>query len=362
MVPQNRYRQRLQRVQRLLVAEDLDYLLVNAVPQLRYLVAYTGSNGLLVLGKGSAQFLTDGRYREQARHEVHGAKVQIVPGDLLAHLPQMPQLAKGRPRIGYESSLYSEKAALRLRSLAPCALFVPLEEFVAPLLQVKDKQEVACIRRAAAIADFAFASVLPLIKPGVRERDLAAELEYIMARAGSEQVPFESIVASGPRSALPHGRAGTRRIAKGDFVTLDYGATMGGYVSDITRTVVVGRATTRQRRVYQMVLRAQKAALARVRPGALCADLDRAARSVIERSGDGRHFDHGLGHGIGLVVHEGPAVNAKSKVVLKSGMVITIEPGVYYPGWGGVRIEDDVVVRPGGTTVLTSAERRLLEL
>ena len=183
-----------------------------------------------------------------------------------------------------------------------------------------------------------------------------------MTRAGSEQPSFETIVASGPRAALPHGRASSRRLKRGDFVTLDFGATVEGYVSDLTRTVVLGRATTRQRRIYELIRRAQRAAVARARAGVPCRTLDSVARGIITRAGYGKRFEHGLGHGIGLRIHEGPGVNARSKTILRPGMVITIEPGVYLRGWGGVRIEDDVLIGRRGATVLTTAERTLLEL
>jgi Xaa-Pro aminopeptidase len=218
------------------------------------------------------------------------------------------------------------------------------------------------ISQAASIADDGFTKVLERIKPGVSERDIAAELEYVMQKAGSESVPFETIVASGPRSALPHGRASAKRIQKGEFVTLDFGATVQGYVSDITRTVVVGRPTPRQRALYNVVRRAQMTAVEAARAGLVCADLDKVARQIIDRAGHGPRFEHGLGHGIGLVVHEAPAVNARSRTILKPGMVITIEPGVYYPGWGGVRIEDDIVVGRGKSRLLTHAERDLIVL
>lgn len=353
---------RIAKLRRRLADEHLDYLLTTAGNQLQYLVGYTGSNGLLLLGRHSAEFFTDGRYREQAKKEVRGARVDIVPGDLVAHLPNLPLFKNGRPRIGIETALLTEKNGKRLRELLPRALFVPLEDFVSPLMQVKDKSEVANIRRAARIAEDALADTLPLIRPGVRERDLAAELEYRMTRAGSERPAFETIVASGYRSALPHGRASEKKVQKGDFITFDFGATIGGYVSDVTRTVVLGKATARQRKVYNLVLKAHDAAIAKARPGVKCADLDRIARVIIERGGYGKQFDHSLGHGIGLVIHEAPGLSARSQTVLQTGMVVTIEPGIYIPGWGGVRIEDDILIRPGKAQVITTSTRQLIEL
>lgn len=345
-----------------MAAEHLEYWLTTSAPQLQYLVGYTGSNGLLLLSHKTAQFFTDGRYREQAKNEIRVAKTDIIPGDLIANLPKIPALDNGRPRVGIETALITEKTGKRLRELLPRALWVTLDDFVSPLMQVKDKTEVANIRRAAKIAEAAFAGTLPLIKPGVRERDLAAELEYRMTRGGSERPAFESIVASGYRSALPHGRASEKKVEKGDFITFDFGATVNGYVSDITRTVVVGKATARQKKIYKLVLKAHQAAIAKARPGVKCADLDKVARDIISRAGYARQFDHSLGHGIGLVIHEAPALSSRSAAVLQSGMVVTIEPGIYITGWGGVRIEDDILIRPGKAQVITSFDRELIEL
>jgi len=357
------YRRRQTNLKRRLATQDLDYAVTTDAAHLRYLVGYTGSNGLLLLGNGTPEFYTDGRYREQARRQVRGARVNVVRGgDLLVELSRYRGFSGGRPKIGYEPHLLNERSAQRMRESAKKALFVPMDNILEPLMQVKDAAEIACIKEAAAIADTAFEHALTVIRPGVRERDVAAELEYRMMRSGSERVAFETIVASGPRSALPHGLASDRKITSGDFVTLDFGATVDGYVSDITRTVVVGRATPRQKRVHALVRRAHQRAITRARAGIRCSALDRAARNLIARAGFGNRFDHGLGHGIGLIIHEGPGINPRSEAVLKTGMVVTIEPGVYFPGWGGVRIEDDVLIRPRGCTVITQSPRELIEL
>ncbi len=360
--PKSTYLKRLAALRQRMVAEDLDFAMVNDGFQLRYLVGYTGSNGLLLVGHRGADFLTDFRYVEQVRTEVKGAKVTIGSGDLLDFLPKLPVLQKGRKKIGYENVRISEAQGRKMRHLAPQAIFVGLGELAAPIMTVKDNDEIALIQKAADIADKGFSSVLQYIKPGVRERDVAMELEYAMAKAGSEEVAFETIVASGFRSALPHGRASMKRIKNGDFVTLDFGAKVDGYVSDITRTVIVGKPTARQKKIYDLVHKAQRTAVKKARPGLGCAALDNVARSIIARAGLGPKFGHGLGHGIGLLVHEAPSVNAKSTTVLQPGMVITIEPGVYIPGWGGVRIEDDIVIARSGNRILTHSERALIEL
>lgn len=345
-----------------MVAEDLDAVLITEAPQLRYLVGFTGSNGLLIVWYREAIFLTDPRYTTQAKAEIKGAKVSVVSGDLVDALPNLQGFKRGRTKIGYQSERISEARTRKVRTTLPKALFVAVEDIVTDLMQVKDAAEVAMIAEAAQIADYGFRHVLDCIRPGVRERDVAAELEYLMQKAGSEDTAFETIVASGPRSALPHGRASSRKIQKGDFVTLDFGATFCGYVSDITRTVVVGNPSARQRAIYEVVRKAQDAAVRKARAGMKCAELDAVARRIIDKAGHAARFGHGLGHGIGLVVHEGPSVNARSTAVLKPGMVITIEPGVYVPGWGGVRIEDDIVVGRDKSRVLTKSERALIVL
>ncbi len=362
MVSTTQQRIRIGRLRKRMAAEHLDYLLTAVSPQLQYLVGYTGSNGLLLLSQTSAEFFTDGRYREQVRQEVKAAKASIIPGDLLTNLPKIPALGNGRPRVGIETALITEKTGKRLRELLPRALFVTLDDFVSPLMQVKDAGEVANIRRAADIAETAFADILPLIRPGVRELDLAAELEYRMSTGGSERPAFVTIVASGYRSAMPHGNASEKKVQKGDFITFDFGATVNGYVSDITRTVVLGKASARQKKVYNLVLKAHDVAIAKARPGLKCADLDKIARDVITRGGYGKQFDHSLGHGIGLVIHEAPGLSSRSQAVLQSGMVVTIEPGIYIAGWGGVRIEDDILIRPGKAQVITKSDSRLMEL
>jgi len=223
-------------------------------------------------------------------------------------------------------------------------------------------EKIKAVEKAVHIVDTAFERILPVLRPGVRELDAAAELEYIMLKLGSEGTPFETICASGPRSALPHGRASSRKMKRGDFVTLDFGAQAGGYCSDITRTVVLGKASPRHRRIYDIVYRAQTAAVRQIRPGQSTRSVDDAARRIIKRAGYGKNFGHGTGHGVGLEVHQPPSLSPRVDSKLEIGMVVTIEPGVYIPGFGGVRIEDDVLVTRGGHRVLTRAPKHLIEL
>ena len=233
---------------------------------------------------------------------------------------------------------------------------------MADLGWVKEKNEIASIKKAVSISDLAFERVLNLVAPGIRERELAAELEYQMMMLGAEKPAFETIVASGYRSALPHGAASAKKVKKGEFITFDFGATVDGYVSDMTRTIVVGNPTSKQKKIYQIVLRAQKAAIRKVKAGVSGKAVDAAARSIIERAGYGKNFGHGTGHGIGFFVHVGPRLSTASEDKLKINNVITIEPGIYLSGWGGVRIEDDVVVTRNSGKVLNRAPKNLLVL
>jgi len=351
---------RLAALRKRLAVENLDAALISHGPHLRYLCGYSGSNGLLFVGQKTAWFFTDFRYAEQAKKEVPRARIIVKERDIWKNLADIPDAAVPQIKIGFQASYVTYKQFGSLRHLLPKALMVSMDNLVEPLTMVKDADELAAIRKAVAISDLGFVRILEHIRPGVRENDIAAELEYIMKKAGSEMVAFETIVASGARAALPHGIASNKKIAKGDLVTMDFGATYRGYVSDITRTVVVGKPTARQKQMYALVKRAQKAAVNSIKPGKKGVAVDKTARSIIERAGFGKQFGHGLGHGFGLYVHEGPALSTQSTDILRKGMVVTVEPGVYFPGWGGVRIEDDIVVTTHGAEVLNKAERGLI--
>ena len=241
-------------------------------------------------------------------------------------------------------------------------LFPRAEKLLADLGWVKEKVELDLIAKAAKIADTAFEHVLGLVKPGVREMEIAAELEYQMSMLGSERPAFETILASGWRAALPHGLASEKKIAKGDFVTFDFGATVGGYVSDMTRTVVVGKPTSRQKKIYGIVQKAQEAGVKKIRAGVTGKAVDDVCRQIITKAGYGKQFGHGTGHGIGFYVHVGPRLSTLSTDLLQVNHVVTVEPGIYISGWGGVRIEDDVVVTRTGGRVLNKSPKNLLEL
>jgi Xaa-Pro aminopeptidase len=353
---------RIRKLQTILTKENLDFLLISFLPHVRYLSGYSGSNGLILASPKDSVFLTDFRYKDQAKQQVRNMMVVVVQRDLFASLAQISQLKSKRVKLGFEAAYLNCKIYRTLRSLLPDCLMVSTEKLTETLTIKKDNGELARIKKAVKITDDAFSGILDFIKPGVKELDIAAELEYKMKKNGSSAPFFQTIVASGKRSALPHGVASNKKIQKGDFVTMDFGGVYDGYTADLTRTVMVGRANRRQKQIYNIVYKAQKLAVSKTRSRIKACDLDKTARDFIKRAGYGKYFGHGLGHGIGLQVHDNPAVNPTNQQLLEPGMVITIEPGIYLPNWGGVRIEDDVLITQRGCQVLNTSPKELIEL
>jgi Xaa-Pro aminopeptidase len=328
-----------------------------------YLSGFTGSTAALVITPEEALFVTDARYTVQAQRECPGFDIrqtEITQGLMDRVAAEVKTL--GRAPLGIEGEAITVARFEKLKQSLDGIELRPTEDVVETLRAVKDEGEIALIRAACGIVDHAFEFILTLVRPGIRERELATELEYFMKKAGSEKEAFDTIVASGARSALPHGRASEKPLEAGDFITFDYGARVGGYHSDITRTVVLGTATDRQREVYHVVLDAQQAAVAALRPGMSGKEADGIARDRITGRGFGEHFGHGLGHALGRHVHDGGGLTQRADLTLAAGMVMTVEPGIYIENWGGVRIEDDVVLRDGGSEVLTHARRELIEV
>jgi len=334
-------------------------LVVSHLPNVRYLTRFTGSHGVAVVTASEAWLLTDSRYRAQSAQEVRGFRRVISSHDLWKTIVER-KLLKGCRRVAFESEAVTYAQYKNFRdSIGPVAL-VPVRSFVEEIAIVKDADELSSIRRAVAITDTVFQEVLPCVRPGVREIEIAAEITYRQRCHGAGGDAFEPIVASGSRGALPHGRASEKTVRSGEFITLDFGCTVDGYCSDLTRTVGVGRIGRAQRDVYASVLAAQRDAIDVARAGMIASDLDAAARTRIAADGFGRFFTHSLGHGLGLRIHERPRVSHLSNERLRVGSVITIEPGIYLPGRFGVRIEDDVVLTSSGCTVLTGAPKELL--
>ena len=353
--------QRIKKAFGLLKKNSIDVLLVTEINHVRYLSGFSGSNGIVVLAPPKAYFLSDFRYAVQAQKEVKGAQVIIASRQLITELPKLPVFGKGT-RVGIEADFVSISFLEKIKELLPAVAFKPTTQIVESLSIVKDTDEIGKVRKAVRIADKAFSEILKMLKPGVKEKDVALELEYKMRNHGAENASFETIVASGQRSSMPHGRASEKKLRKGDFVTIDFGCLYQGYASDITRTVVLGKATEKQKNIYNIVLNAQKTACKAVKPGLACSRLDGVARDIIMKAGYGDNFGHGLGHGIGLLVHDRPTLSPQSTDVLEAGMLVTIEPGIYISNWGGVRIEDDVLVTPNGGQILSKSPKDLMEL
>ncbi len=335
------------------------------LPNLRYLTGFTGSAGLLLVQAEEAHFYTDGRYREQARLEVRGAQVHIT-GNAGLYAAAAHRLGRVR-RIGVEASNLTLAAASALGGKEWKNRLLPTTGWIEQQRARKTPDEIARLRRAAQLASGIWPRLLKEIQPGKSERAVAARIEFELRRAGGDGCSFEPIVAAGARGARPHARASAQALRRGDLVVLDYGVWREGYASDMTRTVAVGRASARAREVYRAVLEAQLAAIAAVRPGVPAPAVDAAARRVLRKHKLLRYFVHSTGHGVGLEIHENPRLGQWTRrdqppPVLETGNVITIEPGVYLPGWGGVRIEDMVHVTDGGAEILTPTPKELLEL
>lgn len=356
------YAKRRREVVRELHRCELDCLLVSHPANWYYLTGFTGESGILILTADSSTLVTDGRFTAQAKEESPGIGVQLQKGALHAFAGQWLR-HRGIRRVGYDPAQWTVTnwRELRKASGAQCRE-IEAAGLVEHLRMRKDAQELAVMRKAARLAGEVLEGVLSLLRPGVRESEIGAEIEYQMKKRGASGVSFETIVASGKRAALPHARPTSKQLRKNELVVLDLGAILGHYCSDITRTVYVGRASKRIREWYRAVQEANHAAVAAVKPGIACEAVDAAARDVLKKNGLDTFFVHSTGHGLGLEVHEAPRIARGQSIRLEAGNVITIEPGVYVEGVGGIRIEDDVAVRFHGSEVLTRVRRDLIEL
>jgi Xaa-Pro aminopeptidase len=361
-VPPDRREERQAALRLALDNEGLDGLLVTHLPNIRYLTGFTGSAALLLVRPQESTLITDFRYAVQAPDEAGTvARVEIDQKSVWDRLGRvLTGAAVGT--LGVESQALTVRDAERVAGLTRARL-LPVTDLVERLRAVKSPEEVAAIRAAAALAQDALAEVVPTLRPGQRELDVGAALESALRRRGSEWHPFPTIVASGPRAALPHARTSARAIEAGEWLLLDFGAQVDGYCADLTRTMVVGgRADERQRMVYELVRGAQGRALEHLRAGMTGREGDALAREVIAARGFGDAFGHSLGHGLGLEVHEAPRLAPTAETPLPLHAVVTVEPGIYLPGWGGVRLEDDVHLGPDGPEVLSDGRTDLLEL
>jgi len=346
-----------------LSAAHLDGLLLTGLSNIRYLTGFSGTSALLVVTPRDVVFITDFRYQTQVVEEVGDiARVVIEASSLWTGLWQQLTTLMSVKVLGFETAHIQHRDFQRLVEAGARWQWRPTVDLVETLRERKDESEIARIREAADVATRALERTLPDLHVGMTELQVAGVLEKALRDEGSEGFPFPSIVAGGPRSALPHARSSGRALEQGDFLLMDFGAEVGGYCSDMTRTVVMGTASDEHRRVYDVVRVANERAATGVRAGMTGRDADAIARQYIERAGYGELFGHSLGHGIGLEVHEAPRLARTAEGVLPEGAVVTIEPGVYRPGWGGVRIEDDVVLGADGPEILTQFPRELIEL
>ncbi|HEY2769816.1 MAG TPA: Xaa-Pro peptidase family protein [Solirubrobacteraceae bacterium] len=353
-------RGRSERLLGLLGEAAIDVMLVTDLLNVRYLTGFTGSNGLALVGPRTRSFITDFRYVEQAAEEVHASfERRRAARELLAEVAEA--LPIGELKLGFEDGHLTVRQHAELRERLPERIeLVAAGPLVEQLREVKEPEEVATMRIAASVADEAFEAVVGAGLIGRTEREVAVALEQEMVQLGASAPSFETIVAAGPHGALPHHRPRDEAIRRGDLVVIDWGALVDGYHSDCTRTVAAGDPDTDGRDIYELVLEAQLAAVEAVTPGASTQGVDSTARAVIEAAGQGDHFGHGLGHGVGLDIHEGPRLSQRGNGALEPGNVVTVEPGVYLPGRLGVRIEDLVAVTSEGCEILTSVSKDLI--
>ena len=351
---------RIKKVHKLMDENSLDGFLVDSPESRYYLSGFTGTAGRILFTEKQDYFLTDFRYVQQANEQTEGYKILEINKNFEVKLNELIQ-EYGINKLGFESKAVTYQQYEKYDQYIEAGL-VATQDYIEKLRLIKDDSEVDKIKKAVEISDKAFEHILGFIKPGISERDLALELEFYMKRLGAEKNAFDFIVASGKRSSLPHGVATEKQIENGDFVTMDFGAFYQGYCSDITRTVVIGEASEKQKEIYGIVLNAQLKVIEKIKAAMTCVEVDDIARAMIVEAGYKDNFGHGLGHGIGLEVHEGPRVSFTSEDTLEVGMVVTDEPGIYLPNWGGVRIEDDLLITEQGCQVLNKAPKDLIVL
>lgn len=337
----------------------IDAFLANRLSNVRYLCGYSGSSGLLFVTRDNAYFLTDFRYKEQVKREVKAAESFIIKKDFPTEFKENDKLSF-TGKIGVEAPFMNVDLLSKMQEALPGCEWINTENVAEEIASVKDDDEISKIRAAVQITDKVFEELLTIIKPGVREIEIAAEIVYRHMKHGAEGNSFDSIVASGINASLPHAGASDKKIEAGDFVTIDFGCIYQGYASDMTRTVVMGEPSAKHKEIYDIVYRAQDAAVKACKAGITGFAVDKVARDIITEAGYGENFGHGLGHGLGLEVHAHPRLSYLFEHQLYENQVVTVEPGIYISGFGGVRIEDDVVIKKDGCQNLTGSPKELI--
>jgi len=352
-------KKRIEKTRDLMQDKEMDSLLITTAVNRFYLSGFTGSSGFILFTPENNYFITDFRYTEQANNQTNGFEIlefnQNIPEKINEILKE-----DNSKKLGFESKNVTYNKYKEYKKKLDEVDLVATEDLLKNLRKIKDESEINKIKKAIEITDNAFSHILNFIEEGKTEREVALELEYFMKKAGGEKNAFDFIVASGKRSSMPHGVASDKKLEIGDFITMDFGTFYKGYCSDMTRTVVLGEVSDKQRKIYNIVLKAQREVIDKIKPGMSGKEVDAIARDIIESEGYKDNFGHGLGHGIGVEVHEGPRASYKSDDEIKEGMLVTDEPGIYIPDWGGVRIEDDLLITEDGCEVLNNSPKELI--
>lgn len=348
---------KLQKLRAEMKRRDIEALLVTSPFNLRYITEFTGTAGLAIVTQDKAVFITDFRYTEQAGVQVKEFEVVQAKKNLMDEAVQTVH-SLGVQTLTFEQDYMTYATAVQYKEKVEVEM-EPVSNLIEKIRMVKTPEEVVVLKAAAKIADDAFEHICGYIRPGLTELEVSNELEFFMRKQGATSSSFDIIVASGLRSALPHGVATDKVIEKGDMITLDFGALYNGYISDITRTVAVGEPSGQMKEIYDIVLKAQELGVEKIGPGMSGIEADAIARDFIKSRGYGEAFGHSTGHGIGLEVHESPGLSSRSETVLEPGMAVTVEPGIYLPGVGGVRIEDDILITESGNERLTNSTKEL---
>lgn len=350
-------------VQDVLEALDIDAILVTDPYNMRYISGFRGGEGTLYISKTSTVLITDSRYTEAAGKESRFTVEECSQRNKTTDILRKYMEAESVGSLGYEDESMICRTFHELQKELPAVgTWIPLGNELKKLRQIKTEEELNYLRQAERIGDMAFGKILDVIRPGMTELEIRAELEYQMMKCGAEGTSFDTIVASGLHSSMPHAIPSEKKIELGDFITMDFGCRYHGYCSDMTRTIVVGKASDRQKEIYHLVLKANRVTESLLHAGMVCKEVDKIARDIIQDAGYGEYFGHGLGHSVGLEIHESPACNMRDTSILEPNMLMTVEPGIYVPGFGGVRIEDMVIIKKDGIENLAHSNKELIEL